>query len=206
MVRIILFALLALIVSSSCSISKRQHFSGYHVDLHPALKKGLTKSERQKTRHPGRALRPESLKTIQPIAPPSPVLSASLDTDFSLSQSPLRNTSLKKSEPALLETDKLNRAALLNQQDYLILAAEKPNPQIPAADPKTHQGFFIASGILAILCGVFYAILINTVASSPAYLFLTLFSFFGLYIGIILLLIALLISLILYAIYLSQKG
>jgi|GEM_PF-5624078 len=160
----------------------------------------------QNTGHAGIALRQKPIKAIQPISPTAPTLSANLNTDFSLYQSPLRAAFPKKSEAVLGETDKQNRAALLNQQDEIILDAEKPNPKVPTADPKAHLSFFIASAISAMLSLVFYVVLINTVASSPASLFLTSFAFFGFYIGIILFSVALLIGLILYVIYRNKKG
>lgn len=201
MTRLFLFSFLILFASASCTVSKRQHLSGYHVDLHPALKKNTPKSHTSANSKDNLAINHDQLKDIKPLAKQkAPFNQSSL---FATSQQDF--PTVEETSPRRLNN---SRQEINNP---LILEGKKPRqvdkPNLPAAPAKAqaHQAFLIAAGILLLLSVVFYAILITTAASSPASLFLAISSAFGLYLSLILFVIALLIGFILFLIYLGEK-
>ena len=204
MKRLFLLSFLILIASTSCTISKRQHLSGYHVDLIPALKKGPSKPVATTRETPSRANEEKALKEIVPLPSLRPGYSTIKEKPINLDSALAEKTLTKVKLPAP-ETSSLEKFTSTPVQEEKALAAEGESPKAAPSDPKLHQGFLIAAGILALLTGLFYALLINAAVSGVSYVLLFIFAAIGFYVSIILFTIALLIGLILYIVYAVEK-
>lgn len=204
MTRLILFSFLILFASASCTISKRQHLSGYHVDLIPALKKGPSKPVATERETPSRANKEVTLKEIMPLASLRPGYSTIIEEPINLYHAPQEKvaTELQQASP---ESSSFAQITPTQAQDERAFAAAEPSPKTAPTDPKLHQGFLIAAGILALLTGLFYALLINAAVSSASFVLLFIFAALGFYVSIILFVIALLIGLVLYIVYAVEK-
>ncbi len=201
MYRLFLFSFLILIASTSCSISKRQHLSGYHVDLHPALKKRPSKSHPKPKDKGYSASENIQLKDTKPlIAQPAPFKQASLSKatapdSYTVEGVLSKEVSEKEQglrEPIVIELKKHPQA-------------EESNPESPPAKAQSHLAFFIVAGILLLLSAGLYAAFTATTAAALPNIFLLTFLTFGLYITLILLAITLLIGLILFMAYVSEE-
>jgi len=202
MTRYLIFLFLLLFASTSCTISKRQHLSGYHVKLHPALKKGPSTAEAKEEKHI--SFSQEALKEIVPLPSLRPGYSTIKEEPINLDQAPPEKAATKVKLPSP-ESSSLEQITPNRVQEEKPLAAQGESPKAAPTDPKLHQGFLIAAGILALLTALFYALLIYAAVSGPSYVFLFIFSVFGFYVSIILCTIALLIGLILYIVYAVEK-
>ena len=204
MKRLFLLSFLILIASTSCTISKRQHLSGYHLDLIPALKKGPSKPVATARETPSRANEEKALKEIVPLPSLRPGYSIIKEEPINLDQAPQERVATKVKLPSP-ESSNLEEITPNRVQEEKPLAAQEESPKAAPTDPKLHKGFLIAAGILALLTGLFYALLINAAVSGVSYVLLFIFAAIGFYVSIILFTIALLIGLILYIVYAVEK-
>jgi hypothetical protein len=202
MKRLFLLSFLILIASTSCTISKRQHLSGYHVNLHPALKKGPSTAEAKEENR--RSFSQEALKEIVPLPSLRPGYSTIKEEPINLNQAPLEKAATKVKLPSP-ESSSLEEITPNRVQEEKPLAAQGESPKAAPSDPKLHQGFLIAAGILALLTALFYALLINAAVSGASYVLLFIFAAFGFYVSLILFTIALIIGLVLYIVYAVEK-
>tara|TARA_R110002050_G_scaffold135663_1_gene258544 strand:+ start:2658 stop:3275 length:618 start_codon:yes stop_codon:yes gene_type:complete len=204
MTRLFLFSFLILIASASCTISKRQHLSGYHVDLIPALKKGPSKPLTTERETPSRANEKVTIKEIVPLPSLRPGYSSIKEEPINLYHAPQDKVATEvqqpKSKSSVLEGDTDTEA-----REKKALAAQGKSPKAAPSDLKTHQAFFIAAGILALASALFYALLFNFATAGASYILLFVATAIGFYVGLILFTIALLIGLVLYIVYLSEK-
>ena len=200
-----IFSLL-LIFTASCTISKRQHLSGYHVNLHPALKKAPSTAENKEAKEEKHlSLSQEALKEIVPLPSLRPGYSTINEESINLDQALPEKAATKVKSPSP-ESSSLEEITPTRVQKEKPLAGEEKSPKVTPTDPKLHKGFLIAAGILALISALFYALLINATVSGASYVLLFLFAAIGFYVSIILFTIALLVGLILYIVYAVEKA
>ena len=199
MTRLFLLSFLILFASASCTISKRQHLSGYHVDLHPALKKNASKSHTIAKSKDNVALDHDQLKDIKPLAEQkAPFNESSLYATTEQDLPTVEETSSRRTNHSKQEL-----------KDPLILEDKKPrqvnepNPPASPAKAQAHQAFLIAGGIGFLLSLVFYLLIIASISSGS--IITVIFAYYGTIIFLVLSLITLTIGLILYLIYLGEK-
>ena len=201
MIRIFLPSLLLLIVSTSCSISKRQHLSGYHVDFQPSLKKspklGAVKEEQIWLNNQKQA-DPKGIISY-PFSAPS--FKVKLPLKQRIPEIKLKKKGYSQSSEAIIASTKLDFVAYSSEQGQNTFIAQKTETEPEAANPKIHNYLFTAALFLALIALSFFAF---SITAAPGLLSGLIPAFFAILSGI-LFGIVLILGLIFYLRYRKKK-
>jgi hypothetical protein len=156
MYRLFIFSFLILITSASCTISKRQHLSGYHVDLHPALKKGPSNSEAKEDR----VIKDRGFsKENQPLLSLYPAIKAIEGEQYGLFQIPEEDAFPSKSPDSFNGTKNYGVEPGFNGPKKDNIKGESSAPITDSDDPKLHTIFF-KTALILILVGALSLLLV----------------------------------------------
>jgi hypothetical protein len=159
MYRLFIFSFLILITSASCTISKRQHLSGYHVDLHPALKKGPSNSEAKEAKE-DRVIKDRGFsKENQPLLSLYPAIKAIEGEQYGLFQIPEEDAFPSKSPDSFNGTKNYGVEPGFNGPKKDNIKGESSAPITDSDDPKLHTIFF-KTALILILVGALSLLLV----------------------------------------------